>query len=537
MGLINNIRSAFGSRTRNSASPSKQQEHLNAPLVEYVDELSKSIVKNTSSAQIERIGNYGVITYAGEQSTRRPVRNSILGGNLTRSNATKFTLVSDYDLARVERFYEKEGMLRRFVVTATARAMRGEFALIDNPAYTGPEKDKATMRTALRKVLKESRTTWNTVIQTSLKELFTYGNTFIRKYRKDKVLSSILLDDPLFYRVAIDPKTLQPSSFVRQSRLRPRAWSEDTYKHHHNHVGMYPQFQQSDYTGRKYLRAAGYYGSTIAAAPAPENLKLDDVVHVRYLVEKNAPLAMPPSMPALNDIEDMRVLEENMVFLGWQFGHPILVATVDCTGMTQTEAQAEIDRTRASIDNMESIGFIVGTQRLKIELKYPNGSGVPLDSFISYFNKRIATNADTAALLMGNGGDAGRQAGEAIEASSNDIIWMICNMLAESLEEGILRDLWEGISGKESGEELPLKIRLVEIDRTRYTAYVNQLNNLVNALVVPGSRLLSRIGEKPLTPQEKAEVEEYAMLRATKPPTTVNPQNQHGEQTPGSKKN
>lgn len=109
-------------------------------------------------------------------------------------------------------------------------------------------------------------------------------------------------------------------------------------------------------------------------------------------------------------------------------------------------------------------------------------------------------------------------------------------LVAEKLEEEILRDIWIGLGGGHF-EEMPLKVRLVEIDRTKYTAYVNQLTNLVNAYVIPPSRLLDRIGEKPLTAEEEKEIKDFMAAKAQSSSNyrSVNPSNQYGEQTPGSK--
>jgi hypothetical protein len=505
---------------------------------EYILELAKHIVKN-SSPEIERKGPHAYITYSPKSGTQHLVRKSILGSNLSRPDTKRYTLISDYDLAKVERFYEKEGLLRKFVVTATARAMRSEMTLVENSRYKaakGSQDKSEQFKNAVRLVLKESNITWLSLVQTILKEVYSYGNSFVRKYRNSSgKLVRILSDDPLFYRVIVDPKTHAIEKYIRQPRLRPRAWSEDTYNNMNRHLGLYPSLLSSDKMGRTYLQYLGYYGRGIGQPVPWEELDTKDVVHFRYFIEKNAPISMPPSMPSINDIEDMRILEENLVFLGWQYGHPILVATVDCENLSQEEADAEIERTRTAIDNMESIGFIVGSNRLKIELKYPNGSNIPLDKFVDYLSQRITRSMDTAALLLGDGGSAGRQAGEAIEASSNDIIWMTCNLVAEKLEEEILRDIWVGMGGSYF-EEMPLKVRLVEIDRTKYIAYVNQLTNLVNAYVIPPSRLLDRIGEKPLTEEEKKEIKEFILSKGRDSSyRSVNPSNQYGEQTPGSK--
>jgi hypothetical protein len=505
---------------------------------EYILELAKHIIKN-SSPEVERKGPHAYITYSPKHGTQHLVRKSILGLNLSRPDTKRYTLISDYDLAKVERFYEKEGLLRKFVVTATARAMRSEMTLVENARYKpakGSQNKSEEFKNAVRLVLKESNITWLTLVQTILKEVYSYGNSFVRKYRNTSgKLVKLLSDDPLFYRVAINPKTHTVEKYVRQPRLRPRAWSEDTYNNINRHLGLYPSLLSSDKMGRIYLQHLGYYGRSIGQPVPWEELDTKDVVHFRYFIEKNAPIAMPPSMPSINDIEDMRILEENLVFLGWQYGHPILVATVDCENLSQEEADAEIERTRIAIDNMESIGFIVGSNRLKIELKYPNGSNIPLDKFVDYLSQRITRSMDTAALLLGDGGSAGRQAGEAIEASANDIIWMTCSLVAEKLEEEILRDIWVGMGGSYF-EEMPLKVRLVEIDRTKYTAYVNQLTNLVNAYVIPPSRLLDRIGEKPLTDEEQKEIEKFIFSKGQSSSyKSVNPSNQYGEQTPGTR--
>lgn len=545
MALKDRIRGLFSNKekAKNGAQSSsldmKDFSLTGEDTKEYLIEMAKHIVKN-SSLKVERKGPHAYLTYSPKSNTQHLVRKSILGSNLSRPDTKRYTLVSDYDLAKVERFYEKEGLLRKFVVTATARAMRSEMTLVDNPRYKpskGNQDKSSQFKDAVRLVLKESNITWLTLVQTILKEIYSYGNSFVRKYRNSSgKIVRILSDDPLFYRVAIDAKTHAVEKYMRQPRLRPRAWSEDTYNSINSHLGLYPSLLSSDRMGRVYLQSLGYYGRSIGKTIGWEELDVKDVVHFRYFVEKNAPIAMPPSMPSINDIEDMRILEENLVFLGWQYGHPILVATVDCENLSQEEADAEIERTRIAIDNMESIGFIVGSNRLKIELKYPNGSNIPLDKFVDYLSQRITRDMDTAALLLGDGGSAGRQAGEAIEASSNDIIWMTCMLVAEKLEEEILRDIWIGLGGSYF-EEMPLKVRLVEIDRTKYSAYVNQLTNLVNAYVIPPSRLLDRIGEKPLTPEEQKEIADFMSAKAQRPSDyrSVNPSNQYGEQTPGSK--
>ncbi len=507
---------------------------------EYMTELVKNITSN-SSVSIKRSSNRAVISYSPSQGTNHLVRKSILGANLSRPDTKRYTLISDYDLAKVERFYEKEGMLRKFVVTATARAMRSEMSLVENPRYKPPKgKQDLTeeMRKAIRTIMKNSGISWLSLVQTVYKELYTYGNSFIRKYRgSNKRIERLLSDDPLFYRVMINQKTHIVEKYLRHPRLRPRAWSEDTYNNLRSHTGLYPALLGSDFGGRQYLSQLGYYGNSIGQTLPWEEIPLEDIVHFKYFHEKNAPIAMPPAMPSITDIEDMRILEENLVFLGWQYGHPILVATVDCEGLSQEEAEAEIERTRMAIDNMESIGFITGSDRLKIQLLYPNGSNIPLDSFVEYLSSRITRDFDTAALLLGDGGGAGRQAGEVIESSSNDIIWMTCLLVAEQLEELILRDIYVGLGGDPDGE-LPIKVRVVEIDRNRYAAQVNQLTNLVNAYVMPPSRLLDRIGEKPLTAEEKDEIDKFIEMKGIKNDfKSVNPSNQYGEQTPGSAKN
>jgi hypothetical protein len=286
-------------------------------------------------------------------------------------------------------------------------------------------------------------------------------------------------------------------------------------------------------------RALGYSGRRWQRQYQDEILTRNDIIHFRYLIEKNTPVSMPPAMAAMIDIQDMKTLEENMVFLGWQYGHPILKITVNTEGLTsQREVDIEIARAQQAIESMDSTGFLVTTERLKVDLIYPNGTMIPIEKFVQYMNSKIAKNLDTAPLLMGDGADAGRQAGEAIEAVANDIIQMIAMIAARKIERELLLDLYTSLNPKVKKDKYiigPTIVKVKEVDYKKRAAYINQLVNMVDRVIIPPDRLLGEMGMDPLSEKELDSLRVYSELKkGNQLNASTNPSNQTGELLPGS---
>ena len=500
--------------------------------IENSGEYIKGLIKGTNPI-VKRYSD--TISISFERSS---IPSSVM--NVRGRNAKRINLKSDYDLSYAERLYEKEGIIRKYVTTATAKVLRADFLLVENPSFIGTKaarrKGHAIINQKLHDILRASNFTWYELLQTTIKEVLGYGNTFIYKILNKGKINKILSDDPLFYEVTVNPKTMEHEGFIRQPFLRPKPHSEDTYNNYGGILQLYPSLTANDSIRRDAMAYIGYGvnegGGTITGKE--QRLSNEQIIHIRYMIEKNAPMALPPALASAVDIEDMRTLEENLILLGWQYGHPILHITVNAEGLTQDQADIEIERTIQAIERMDATGFLATTDRAKVQLHYPNGSVVPIDKFVSYLQSRVKGNLDTAALLLGDGADAGRQAGETIEAASNDINQMIANIIAGRLQMHLIEHIYK--------EEFPSSIgpaattiKLNEIDRNRRAAKTNQLINLMNGSAMGPDKVREDMGMGPITEDEWSQIERLATLRKGKN-TTVNPQNQYGEQTPGTTK-
>jgi hypothetical protein len=285
----------------------------------------------------------------------------------------------------------------------------------------------------------------------------------------------------------------------------------------------------------------GYGLTPFGMTQIEEKLSLRDVIHIKYMNEKNAPFSMPPTMGLINDINDLRVLEENMVALGFQYGHPLLHVAVDLSGLTDNQAEIEINKTRAAVQDMLSVGFLATSKRVEPKLLYPNGTAIPIDKFLDYFNDRIEKEFDTSGLMLGNGSGAGRQAGETIESSANDIFQMVTLVAAETLQEQYFYDIYLSLLGKSDTPDpvCPVKVYVEEIDRGRKAFRVNTLVNGVNYGAVKRDEFRDELSMPPLTEEDKKEISQYLAERTGKGQSgtpNANPSNQHGITTPGTVK-
>lgn len=331
----------------------------------------------------------------------------------------KARLESDYSFITAERAYEKEGIIRKYVATAASKFSRAGFTPRPNPLYTKGSKGLDMYNKVMaehQRILRDSRLTWEEIKQTIGKELHEFGNTIILKRRSnDRRIRKLVLDDIVFYDAVVAMPDLAVDHYVRRPYVRPKPHSEDMYNLMINSMMMTSQVANSPLQMRSQSEWAGYYGpgfmgyglTPFGMTQIEEKLALRDVIHIKYMIEKNAPFAMPPTMGLINDINDLRVLEENMVALGFQYGHPLLHVAVDLSGLTDNQAEVEINKTRAAVQDMLSVGFLATSKRVEPKLLYPNGTAIPIDKFLDYFNDRIEKEFDTSGLMLGNGSGAG----------------------------------------------------------------------------------------------------------------------------------
>ena len=501
-------------------------------VIELSPEIVNHINTNKGAAKIHRGKNSATIVFSNNKYSKE--KNAVVMKNNFSSRTKRVTLGSDYDFARVERIYEKEGIIRSYVVTATAKIMRAGFHLIPNRLFVGANKNKwvKEINAKLQSILNNSHLSWYDLIQTTVKETVQNGNSIIYKKRDptSKIINKLISDDILYYTGVVDPKSFDTLKYIRNYNVRTKPHSEDLVNSIRTHHSLFASMMQTDLLARDMMTRLGYYN--FSKKSNEETIQKENIIHFKYLVEKNAFMAMPPVMPSIIDIEDMHTLEENLIMLAWQYGHPILQIIVNTEGLLQAEAEVEIGRAIQSVEAMDSTGFLGTTERVTVKLHYPSGQSIPIEKFTQYMQERALTGLDTSALLLGSGGDAGRQAGEIIESTAGDIMQMIAHSIGHKLQEELLMDIYRSMGG--TSNVCPIKVKVMEIDRNRKAAHLNNVINMVNQSLIPPSRVLEEYGQEPLSATELKELKDYLVYKDTKSQQTANPTNQYGEQTPGT---
>jgi len=502
-------------------------------VIEIQPDILEYINVNKDNADIHKGKTHTRIVFSSSNKFMES-KNAVVMRNKFSTRTNRVTLGSDYDFARIERIYEKEGIIRSYVVTATAKIMRAGFNFIPNRLFTGNNRDKwvKDINDRLQLILSNSHLSWHTLVQTTAKELVQNGNSIINKIRNPntKDIVKLVLDDIVFYTGVVDPKTFEVTKYIRNYNIRTKPHSEELVNGIRSHYNLFSSVMQTDLLVRDMMSRLGYY--KFNNKKSEQTIPPSNIIHFKYLIEKNALMAMPPIMASVIDIEDMHTLEENLIMLAWQYGHPILQIIVNTEGLTEPEAQVEINRAIDAVEAMDSTGFLGTTDRVKVELHYPSGQSIPIDKFVLYMQQRVLTGLDTSALLLGSGGDAGRQAGEIIEAAAGDIMQMIANSIGVKLQDELLMDIYKSLGG--TGNVCPVKIKIMEIDRNRKAAHLNQVINMANQSLIPPSRVLEEYGQEPLSKTEVKELKDYLKYKNYSKQQTANPQNQHGEQTPGT---
>lgn len=563
------FKNAFGITTESKAAPSAgetpaiQNEPKPTELVTHNG--ATGDVRVIDASKIEYMRNYmgdlygdvtpNVTRVAPNVAHINFVPNSLMSFRRNNTQPTapgKARMESDYSFITAERAYEKEGIIRKYVATAAAKFSRAGFVPRINPLFPKQNAQNMFLKVMAehQRIMRDSRLTWEEVKQNIGKELHEFGNTILLKRRtNDRKIRKLVLDDIVFYDAVVAMPDLAIDHYIRRPYVRPKPHSEDMYNGMINSMMMTSSVAGSSLSMRAHGEWAGYYGpgfmgyglTPFGMTQIEEKLSLRDVIHIKYMGEKNAPFAMPPTMGLINDINDLRVLEENVVALGFQYGHPLLHVAVDLTGLNDPQAEAEINKTTRAVQDMLSVGFLATSKRVEPKLMYPNGTAVPIDKFLDYFNGRIEKEFDTSGLMLGNGEGAGRQAGETIESSANDIFQMVSLVAAETLQEQYFYDIYLSLlDSKATPEPIgPVKVFVEEIDRGRKAFRVNTLVNGVNYGTVTRDEFRDEIALHPLTEDQKKEISEYLAERAAKGQSgtaNANPSNQHGITTPGTVK-
>lgn len=513
------------------------------------------ILKNSEQPSTTTSRIFGLKKKEMDQSSFRLIKKNnktesyLTGTSLSQNSGKSYTeqikdyvTESDISFALLERYATKDSILSKTIKTSVAHAMRADWTLVPN--LNIPNVKEAVVRkqydiimVELNKLLYTAGITWKQLIYKQLYDIWTFGNSLILKERSGGKIIDIVLDDLFFYWYKYSATKQRVTGYYREPFIRPKPGSEYRYNGN-NYEGFYNKVALTDSMVQSLMISKKFQLEKLSSDRMKE-YKPNDIVHLKYNIESSSAVGMSPQFASTNDVQDLRNLEESLIQLAWNYGNPVMIVTVDTTGLRNVdEVEEEITKVKTEIENMEEGGFAVVTEKIKIELKYPDGTNIPLDKYVEYIKNRTIKNTDTSGLLMGDGGDAGRQAGEVIDVSATNIIMTVCEVIAEQLEQQLFLDIFKSNAG--GGQDIfisPVKIKINEINHSKKATYNNMLLNLASKFIIPPSRLITLMGEAPITDDEQKEISKYRSLIGTEMNTaSSNPTNQHGETTAGTVK-
>jgi hypothetical protein len=330
---------------------------------------------------------------------------------------------SDFYLYKVEKYWENEALIYRIINKMVEMIMQSGFDLkCEDPQVL------AKISAELKMVLRNSRFTWRSFCRKTTHDFCLYGNVFQNPEEdvEKKKWDGVRFFDPLTISAIVNKDSGELVQWVRRQVTRKRGDIEKLIR---------------KVTPGKIQTALTRYFSfiprviTLRAIDEDEKLDLDEVIHIGYMELHQTAISIPPLYPVLEDVLTLRSVEDDISLNSFQYGHPFLHATIDRTDMTREELNDESSLLRDSIQNMEGNGMLVTSDKVKVELKGPQGAFPNLIQYHELFIKRIEKGSGMPDLFTGEGAGVGRQTSDTVEKSVFGMLMDMGQTIAEGLQE------------------------------------------------------------------------------------------------------
>jgi hypothetical protein len=143
----------------------------------------------------------------------------------------------------------------------------------------------------------------------------------------------------------------------------------------------------------------------------------------------------------MDDIMSLRSIENNILLLSYQYGHPLLHASIEREGLTNDEIRNESHTIGELFRNMKGNGMFVSSDRVNLKMIAAEGQLPNLVEFHEVFRKRAEKAIGVPDVLTGEGGGAGRQTAETVSASFFSYVDHIAGALQVSLQNYV-NEVW-----------------------------------------------------------------------------------------------
>jgi len=334
--------------------------------------------------------------------------------------------------------------------------------------------------------------------------LLLYGNVFLAKYRAEdqssgkthetftgkevKPIAAIYPEDPRRIIVTRENKS-KAFLYVRMPFFNRALRSGNIFN-------MGNKFYENDFpagssTYSQMVSLRRGYSSDLEEKEV--RIKENDMIHIRYHASIGEKWAMPPFYPALQDIEALRLIEENVELLIYQYGHPIYHAMIGDDKRKGT--QEEINALTAKMQKMESNGFLVTDQRTLIKVLGAEGSAIKGEAYLNYFKQRVFTQLWLSNVMTGDGSVA-RASADIIDKIKQDKTIELQSIIANEIQKLLIEMLQEAGAPLDwilDEENIP-SIRFYEVDLDQKIKLENHVMNQFTQGVVTRTECRRELG-------------------------------------------
>lgn len=443
-------------------------------------------------------------------------------------------VISDYYLYRMEKYWETEGIIYRSINKLLELITQVGFTF---KSFDKGGRDKFTDRFNLLLRRGETRYTIDTFIRRTLHDYLLYGNQFTRKMIGDSEnILQVNFMDPLSMSVLLNRDNQEKMYYVSKRGLRKRGDIEKQIKKQLQTPANYGPMG-------KFFR----YAPNVFYQPEEpdERIDVEEINHIKYIDMPQNAISIPPLYPVINDVLALRSIEDDILLLSYQYGHPFLHGTIKREGMTAEQILLETRHLRDQIQKMEGNGFLITSDLVDVQLKGPQGAFPNLIEFHKLFRERIEKGAGVSDLFTGNGGGVGRQTSETVEKSTYSYINDLANSFAYGMQlffdEFFNRNI-ANYRGSKVYDPCPIEFRFNEADRAEKRASEQHLITLFQTSAISHGEFREKL-DMAVDPKLKDKYFFEIMPTKTDPGTgtgnkvssQISPSNQYGKKTTAGK--
>jgi hypothetical protein len=271
------------------------------------------------------------------------------------------------------------------------------------------------------------------------------------------------------------------------------------------------------------------------------------IVHTKYLDLPQTAMSIPPVYTAMDDIMSLRSIENNILLLSYQYGHPLLHASIAREGLTNDEIRRESDEIATLFRNMKGNGMFISSDRVTLKMIAAEGQLPNLVEFHNVFRRRAEKALGVPDVLTGEGNNVGRQSAETVSSSFFSYVDHIAGALEASLQSYV-NEVWNRNilrrSDSYARDMSPIKVKFNSSDKTAVFTKRNQIMSQYTGGLITHDEARRLMGMK-VDPRYKGKYFHEIVNDSKKPQneaekinSQISPTNQYGSGfTPGTKKN